>query len=77
MSNDEKFWIAVSSIIATCFITLMICITLTMWSKRLHLNEMVSKGADPIRVACALDMYDNNTVCVIHNVAFEHKEEVK
>jgi hypothetical protein len=35
---------------------------------------MVTKGADPIRAACALDMYDNQTVCVIHNVLQPNKE---
>ena len=75
MNSDDKFWIGIWSIVATCFVALVLAITLTMWSKRQHLNEMVSKGADPIRVACALDMYDNNnTMCVIHNVTFEHKE---
>lgn len=74
MNEEGKFWIGIWSIVATCFVALVLAITLTMWSKRQHLNEMVSKGADPIRVACALDMYDNNTMCVIHNVTFEHKE---
>ena len=74
MSNDDKFWLAVWSIVATCFITLVLSITATLWSKRQHLNEMVTKGADPIRAACALDMYDNQTVCVIHNVLQPNKE---
>ncbi len=74
MSNEDKFWVAVWSIIATCFITLVLCVTATMWSKRQHLNDMVTKGADPIRAACALDMYDNQTVCVIHNVINHAKE---
>lgn len=74
MDSDDKFWIGIWSIVATCFVALVLAITLTMWSKRQHLNEMVSKGADPIRVACALDMYDNNTMCVFHSVTFEHKE---
>jgi heme exporter protein D len=74
MSNDDKFWVAVWSIAATCFITLVLSITVTMWSKRQHLNDMVTKGADPIRAACALDMYDNLTVCVIHNVINHAKE---
>lgn len=77
MNSEGKFWFSVWALVAAVLITLMVCITLTMWSKRLHLNEMVSKGADPIRVACALDMYDNNTMCVIHNVTFEQKGEVK
>jgi hypothetical protein len=74
MSNEDKFWVAVWAIIATCFITLMLCVTLTLWSKRQHLNEMVIKGADPIRAACALDMYDNQTMCVIHSVLQPNKE---
>ncbi len=74
MSNDDKFWLAVWSIVATCFIALVLSITATMWSKRQHLNDMVTKGADPIRAACALDMYDNQTVCDIHNVINQAKE---
>jgi hypothetical protein len=74
MSNEDKFWVTVWCIPAVCFITLVVCITATLWSKRQHLNEMVTKGADPIRAACALDMYDNQTVCVIHNVLQPNKE---
>jgi heme exporter protein D len=74
MSNDDKFWLAAWSIIATCFITLVLSITATMWSKRQHLNDMVTKGADPIRAACALDMYDSAMMCVIHNVLQPNKE---
>lgn len=69
--SEEKFWIVIWSLASICFCVLILSITATMWSKRSHLNEMVAKGADPIRAACALDMYDNQTVCVIHNVRFD------
>lgn len=71
MNSEDRYWLSVWGMVATCFVTLVVCITSTMWSKRQHLNDMVSKGADPIRAACALDMYDRETVCVIHASKFE------
>lgn len=72
--NEDRFWLGIWSLVAAVIVTLITAITLTMWSKRLHLNEMVKAGVDPIRAACALDMYDNPTQCVIHNVKFQPKE---
>lgn len=69
--SEAKFWIAIWSMAAICFCVLILSITATVWGKCNHLAEMVAKGADPIRAACSLNMFDNQTVCVIHNVKFD------
>jgi len=33
----------------------------------------VSNGADPMKVACALNMHDDKTICVIYGVKGEMK----
>jgi hypothetical protein len=66
MSEEGNFWFRIWSLALAFVVALMLCITYTMAGKREQLGAMVSKGADPIKAACALDMYDNQTVCVIH-----------
>lgn len=73
--SEEKFWIVIWGLASICFCVLILSITATMWSKRMYLNEMVKGGADPIRAACALDMYDSTIPCTIHNVRFDIKEQ--
>lgn len=73
MSDEGNFWFRIWSLVLAFVLTLIVCVTYTMASKRNAMLDMVSKGADPMKVACALNMHDDKTICVIDGVKGEVK----
>ena len=68
MNGEGKFWFRIWGLALVFVLALMLSVVTTMAGKREALREMVGKGADPIKAACALDMFDHQTVCVIYLV---------
>ena len=68
MSEDGKFWFGIWSLGTVFVVTLILSVVYTMAGKREVMRDMVAKGADPMKVACALSMHDDKTICVIDGV---------
>ena len=68
MSEEGKFWFRIWSLITVFIVTLILSVVYTMAGKREVMRDMVAKGADPMKVACALSMHDDKTICVIDGV---------
>jgi hypothetical protein len=73
MDSENKFWIWMWGYLLAFVLALIFAVTYTMAGKRLMMSEMVSNGADPMKVACALNMHDDKTICVIYGVKGEMK----
>ena len=68
MSEEGKFWFGIWSLVTVFTVTLILSVVYTMAGKREVMRDMVAKGADPMKVACALSMHDDKTICVIDGV---------
>lgn len=73
MDSDGKFWFGIWSLATVFTVVLILSVVYTMAGKREVMRDMVSKGADPMKVACALSMHDDKTICVIDGVKGERK----
>lgn len=68
MDSDGKFWFGIWSLATVFTVVLILSVVYTMAGKREVMRDMVSKGADPMKVACALSMHDDKTICIIDGV---------
>ena len=68
MNGEGKFWFRIWGLVLVFVLALMLSVVYTMAGKREAMREMVSKGADPMKVACALNMHDDKTFCIIDAV---------
>lgn len=68
MSEEGNFWFRIWALVLAFVLALLLSVVYTMAGKRDVMREMVSNGADPMKVACALSMHDDKTLCVIHGV---------
>ena len=68
MNEEGKFWFGIWSLVTVFTVTLILSVVYTMAGKREVMRDMVAKGADPMKVACALSMHDDKTICVIDGV---------
>lgn len=73
MNSEGKFWFGIWSLVTAFCLALMFSIVYTMAGKREVMRDMVVKGADPMKVACALSMHEDKTMCVIDGVKGETK----
>ena len=58
MSSDEKFWIAFWALAAAVAITAIISVACVDYSRTQRVTDLIAKGADPIKVHCALSGTD-------------------
>ena len=65
MSEETTFWFRIWCLGLTFVLVVLFSIVYTMAGKREVMRDMVNKGADPMRVSCALNMHEDKTVCVI------------
>ena len=73
MNSEGKFWFGIWALVLAFVLALMFSIVYTMAGKREVMRDMVSKGADPMRVSCALSMHEDKTICVVDGVKGETK----
>ena len=74
MSEEGTFWFRLWGLALVFVLALMLSVVYTMAGKRQAMLEMVSKGADPMKVACALSMHDDKTFCIIDAVKEKRDE---
>ena len=66
MSNDMKFWLGFSTLVALIVVTLIIATTMYYRHQNEIMAEMVANGADPLRASCAMqDTYGKNPLCMV------------
>jgi len=63
--SEETFWFRIWCLGLTFVLAILFSIVYTMAGKREVMRELVNKGADPMRVSCALNMHEDKTICVI------------
>lgn len=64
---SDRFWLGIWSLITIVVCTAVISMNVYYSRKTELISEMVALGADPIRVACALDsdMHTSSPVCIL------------
>lgn len=66
MDDDNKFYLAIWSLVAAVIITLIASVTIGNYVSNRQMVQMVNKGADPLAARCAIT--GDQQVCLIVGV---------